>query len=121
MMQQIGRLILFCVVLCLPVLDAGSAEDAGAAYREVLEDYLVARHCGLDTEEVKAGFRIAILEFHAQQLVSASSARALRAGAGEDFRQHWQTRGLEPDDAQCRTEGRTASERLLSVLFTNGK
>ena len=86
-------------------------------YQEILRSFQVARHCGLATEDVAAGFRVAIQELHATRAVSGEEAQIHRTTVAEAVRRDWRNRGTGNRDPRCLTQGRRAAERLRGVIF----
>ena len=101
------------VAATLAAAGIGAAEGV---HRDAVRDYLIVRHCGLETETVAAGFRIEIIELVAAGGVSPQAARIDRAAAADDVRRDWRNHGMGARDPRCLTMGRAAVERFLSVL-----
>lgn len=94
-----------------------SAAGKHIEYQEILRSYQVALHCGLATEDVAAGFRVAIQELHATRAISGEEAQIHRATVAEAIRQDWRNRGMGHRDPRCLTQGRDAAKRLRRVIF----
>lgn len=105
-------------VLIALALGAGEVGSASGTHQEAIRDYLIVQHCGFETEEVRAGFRIEIIGLIGDGQISASAAHADRNAAAEAVRRGWRNRGMGPADPRCLTEGRAAVDRFLTVLHS---
>jgi len=88
----------------------------GNAHRDAVRDYLIVRHCGLQSDDVMAGFRIEVIGLIEREGVSPTAARLDRDSAAEQVRRNWRNRGMGTRDPRCSIEGRAAVERFLEVL-----
>jgi len=94
----------------------GEAVAANGAHQDAVRDFLIVKHCGFESDAVRAGFRIEIISLIGDGEVSASTARAERDAAAEEVRRQWRNRGMGTADPRCLTEGRAAVNRFLTVL-----
>ena len=91
--------------------------DAGTdSHRDAVRDYLIVKHCGLDSDAVRAGFRIEIIALLGDGEIAASIAQTDRHAAAEEVRREWRNRGMGNRDPRCLSKGRAAVERFLTVL-----
>jgi hypothetical protein len=97
-------------------LGSGHAGAASGAHQDAIREYLIVKHCGLETEEVRAGFRIEVITLVGDGEISAAEARADRNAAAEHVRRHWRNRGMGPADPRCLSEGRAAVCHFLAVV-----
>lgn len=110
------RLDLRCAALSAACLLAAAAAGADGAHRDAVRDYLIVRHCGLQSDDVTAGFRIEVIDLASRGRVSPADARIDRRAAAEHVRRHWRNRGMGRHDPRCLSVGRAAVERFLGVL-----
>lgn len=99
-------------------LGASAVGATDATHRDAIRDYLIVKHCGFETDEVRAGFRIAVIALIGEGKVSPSTARSDREAAAEEVRREWRNRGMGRADPRCLTQGRAAFNHFLAVLNT---
>jgi hypothetical protein len=97
-------------------LGSGHAGAASGSHQDAIREYLIVKHCGLETEEVRAGFRVEVITLVGDGEISAAEARADRNAAAEHVRRHWRNRGMGPADPRCLSEGRAAVCHFLAVV-----
>lgn len=110
-----------CVALVMTAMLAPAATGAAgnppdSSHGHAVRDYLIVRYCGLETERVRAGFRIEVIGLVERGDVSPEAARIERRAAAEYVRREWRNRGMGSRDPRCLTEGQAAVDRFLSVL-----
>jgi hypothetical protein len=110
------RCLLATSLLMTIVVCAGEAVAASGGHQDAVRDFLIVKHCGFESDDVRAGFRIEIISLIGDGKVSASTARAERDAAAEEVRRQWRNRGMGSADPRCLTEGRAAVDRFLTVL-----
>ena len=109
-------LVTAVTLVTLVTLAPAATGAAEAAHRDAVRDYLIVRHCALESDTVAAGFRIEVIELVGQGRISPRAARADRAAAADEVRRDWRNRGMGARDPRCLTVGRAAAERFLSVI-----
>ncbi len=113
-----GIFSVFTRVLIVLALSSGHLGASNGAHRNAIRDYLIVKHCGFETDEVRAGFRIEVIGLIGQGDISPTAARSDRDAAAEEVRRDWRNRGMGPADPRCLTEGRAAVHHFLAVLNT---
>ncbi len=106
------------VVVAALVLGASEVDAANGAHRDAIRGFLIVKHCGFETDEVRAGFRIEVIGLIGDGKVSAAAAKTDRDAAADEVRRDWRNRGMGPADPRCLTEGRAAVYHFLAVLKT---
>jgi hypothetical protein len=81
----------------------------------VFYGHAVCDYCGLITEQVDAGFRLARDRLIEAGALTQEEVRQLRASAWLAADHEWANRGLGGYRLWCRTEGAAAAERFLHV------
>lgn len=94
----------------------GPAGAADGAHREAIRNFLIVKHCGFETYEIRAGFRIEVMNLIGNGDISPSTARMDRDTAAEEVRREWRNRGMGRADPRCLTIGRAAVAHFLAVL-----
>lgn len=97
-------------------LGSGHAGASNGAHRDAIRDYLIVKHCGFETEQITAGFRIEVIGLIGGGGISPSAAKSDRDSAAEEVRRDWRNRGMGPADPRCLTEGRAAVHHFLAVI-----
>lgn len=112
----------FCLASAsLLVALAFSSGEAGAtngAHREAILNFLIVKHCGFESYEVRAGFRVEVIGLIGDGKISPSAAKIDRDAAAEEVRRHWRNRGMGQADPRCLSKGRAAVYHFLAVLNT---
>ena len=99
----------------------GSAEvgASNGAHRDAIRNFLIVKHCGLETYEVRAGFRVEVIGLIGRDKISATAAKTDREAVAEEMRRDWRNRGMGQADPRCLTKGRAAVHHFLAVLNSN--
>jgi len=98
------------------VADAGAAEQSsrGAEIKQVVYMYSVTEYCGLNTQEVHAGYRSQMRELTRQGRLPESTVRWLRIHGMLAADLEYGDRGLGGHRNWCRTEGLDAAHHFLT-------
>ena len=105
-------------LLVAMTLGSGEVGASNGAHRDAIRNFLIVKHCGLETYEVRAGFRIEVIGLIGEGEISPSAAKSDRDAVAEEVRRDWRNRGMGHADPRCLTRGRAAVHHFLAVLNT---